>query len=141
MKSITEYLSIKPKHIIKSFPKEKDINIIVDFLDKNGFERAPKEVSSDHAGMDDIFNYFMDNTASYILCEYMTNSFWIRIFKGGKITSKNPIFAMQIERGIKKDSYDEIEHELYGYETTTNDSYMWEHEHFLDEINKHFEWK
>lgn len=140
MKHINEYLSTKVKvDTYDGIPKEYDKNVICSFLDNEGFFKAPsKLVKNPNLTMQEIFEYFDTPNKSYMVKDCSDGSFWFRIFKGGEITTKNPIYVLQIKIDKRKSS---PEYELYGIETKTDDNFNWEREHFIKEINKHFDWQ
>ena len=124
MKHINEYLSTKVKvDIYEGFPKEYDKNVICSFLDNEGFFKAPnKLVNNENLSMQEIFEYFDIPNKAYMVKDCSDGSFWFRIFKGGEITAKNPIYVLQIKinKGESKPEY-----ELYGFETKTDDNFNW----------------
>lgn len=139
MKQIIEYLSTKVKKLYEGFPKDYDKNVICSFLDNEGFFKAPsKLVKNPDLTMKDIYEYFDTPNKAYMMKDCTDGSFWFRIFNGGEITYKNPIYVLQIKIDEGKSS---PKYELYGIETKTNSNFNWEREYFIKEINKHFNWK
>lgn len=143
MKQLYEYLKVsdikKNVNIVEGFPKEYDKDIICSFLDNEGFFKAPsKLVNKQELTMKEIFDYFDIPNKAYMVKDVADGSFWFRIFKGGAITNKNPIYVMQIKINKGKNS---PEYELYGIETKKDDNFDWEREYFIEEINKHFGWE
>ncbi len=88
--------------------------------------------------MKEIYEYFDIPNKAYMVKDCPDGSFWFRIFKGGEITYKNPIYVLQIKINEEKNS---PEYELYGIETKHDDDFNWDREHFMKEINKHFDWE
>lgn len=133
MRLLAEYLSTKPKHIIKSFPIGKDVETIKEFLKNNELKECTDYSVISSTDIKAIFNYFDGNEASYMCNEYGKDHYYFRIFNGGKISKNNPIFLMYVHNTF----------EMYGIQDKIRDYYNfnWSRERFLDELNKRFEWK
>ena len=136
---ITEYVSSgrgkKP-----SFPKDiKDIKMVIEFLEMNGFSDATQQ--TDTESMPEILSKFKkSNEPIYIYSEYnigdsKEKSYWLRFFDTKKptrnITEENPIFT------VSYTSYDEH----YFIEKTVGETITRiSREEFMDLLNKHFGW-
>lgn len=137
---ITEYVSSgrgkKP-----SFPKDiKDIKMVIEFLEMNGFSDATQQ--TDTESMPEILSKFKkSNEPIYIYSEYnigdsKEKSYWLRFFDTKKptrnITEENPIFTV---------SYTSYDKEHYFIEKTVGEIITKiSREEFMDLLNKHFGW-
>lgn len=137
MKHINKYLSSKIeniKYLTNAFPPEPVIGDILMFLENKRF----KYIKSEDKTVTQLFKAIEDaNCPVYTYSEYTKNSWWIRIFIGGKITDGNPMFTLQ---------QDNINTEytvmLYALETYSKIIKKFKtYEEFRDRINEYFKWE
>lgn len=130
---VVEYLSTKIKNKISYFPKEiKSKEKVICFLEMNGFSECIVDIND----INKITNGFESTNDKQYICADVRNGYWLRFFKGGKITEKNPVFTIQyIEPGYSG-------HGEYYYIETKKVSGITKMSRadFMELLAEHFEW-
>lgn len=137
MKHINRYLNNKienSKYLTSAFPPEPVLGDILMFLENKNF----KYIESEDKTMTQLCKAIEDaNCPVYTYSELAEHSWWIRIFKGGKITVDNPMFTLEQHNRNAGNTTTFCCLETYEKLVKKYKTY----EQFTDIINEYFKWE